>query len=431
MLAALQAPDQMARRFAIQPFEDLLPGMRDYRAQSRARKQAKTSAKKEAEATRLKTMRRSMFTQQISALNTTIARAVGAPDGFRERLTTFWADHFTVVGKQPPFIHASPSYVEQAIRPYISGHFADLLKAAVTHPMMLLYLDQVQSTGPGSKAGKGGKRGLNENLAREVMELHTLGVGGAYSQDDVRQLAELFTGMTARLKDGFLFRPAMAEPGSETILGKSYGGGTPGLNDIHAVLEDLARHPDTARHIARKLAVHFVSDDPDPALIDHVAAAYGASDGALIATYAALLDHPAAWSAQMVKARQPFDYIAAAIRALGVSPDVVAKLSPKLSLNGLSRPMQAMGQQWQRPAGPDGWPEDAAHWITPQGMAARIEWAMKVPSVLQPDLPDPRAFVQTALGARASEQLLFAARAAETRDVGIGLVLVSPDFQRR
>ncbi|KAJ56191.1 hypothetical protein ACMU_10590 [Actibacterium mucosum KCTC 23349] len=430
LLDGLNARDTMARRFEIALFNDLLPEMRDYRGQQRRRQMA-SDVKRQGEDDRLKAMRRSNRQAQLSALGATVARWVDTPHGFRERLVAFWADHFTVVGKLPALRHAAPSYVEEAIRPNITGKFEDLLIAAVPHPMMLVYLDQFQSVGPGSRAAKEGERGLNENLAREVLELHTLGVDGSYTQNDVRQLAELFTGLSARYRDGFFFAPSQAEPGAETVLGKTYGGGRPRLSDIHQVLRDLARHPDTARHIARKLAVHFVSDDPDTALVDHIAAAYSATDGDLMASYAALLEHPAAWETIPQKVRQPFDFLAAAIRALGVDGKRVARLSPQVVLRGFVRPMIAMGQTWHQPSGPDGWPEQAEYWLTPQALATRIEWSMKAPPVLQPDLPDPRQFVKATLGERASEALIFAAGAAETRAAGVAMTLISPEFQRR
>lgn len=430
MLDGLSSTDAMARRYPVPLFADLLPGMRDYRDQNRQRRKA-SGARKQAEDDKLKAMRRSNRQEQLSALNATFARWADTPHGFRERLVAFWADHFTVVGKLPALRHAAPSYVEEAIRPNIADRFETLLINAVTHPMMLLYLDQAQSVGPSSRAAKGGDRGLNENLAREVLELHTLGVASTYTQTDVRQLAELFTGLSARYRDGFVFLPRQAEPGAETVLGKDYGGDAPRLADIHAVLRDLARHPDTAQHVATKLAVHFVADQPDPDLIAHIAAAYGRTGGQLMACYTALLEHPAAWSTPPQKVRQPFDFLAAAIRALGVSGRKVAGISPRLSLRGFARPMAAMGQAWHQPPGPDGWPEEAQAWLTPQALATRIEWAVKAPPVLQPDLPDPRRFVQTALGARAGEALIFAAQAAETRAAGVALALISPEFQRR
>ena len=429
LLAELSGPDRMAARFALPPYDEAIARRQALTGLRRARRDAGAEAERLAAAGAIKALRREARAGYMAGLRANLARAVAAELGFRERLTQFWADHFTVGRRVSILNEAVSSYVDEAIRPNLAGDFATLLKAAVTHVAMLLYLQQAGSAGPNSRFGrKHPDRGLNENLAREVLELHTLGVEADYSQSDVRQLAELFTGLSFRNGEGFQFRPGFVEPGAETVLGRRYEGG---LADIRAVLDDLAHHPATARHLARKLATHFVSDSPDPALVDHIAAAYSSSGGNLSATYAALLEHPSAWAAERRKARQPFDFVAAALRALGVSGAQVAALPPRQTRSLFLAPLQLMGQPWQRPDGPDGLPETAAAWITPQGMAARIQWAMRAPQALTGALPDPRGFVETALGGGASETLVFAAGAAATRAEGIGLVLASPEFQRR
>ena len=219
-----------------------------------------------------------------------------------------------------------------------------MLKAVVTHPFMLAYLDQISSVGPASQVGKRRGRGLNENLAREVLELHTLGVGGAYGQTDVRQLAELMTGLTYSPRNGFTFEARMSEPGAETILGKRYGGEHAHLGDILDAMEDLAAHPDTARHLARKLAVNLVSDNPDPALVDHMAAAYMATDGDLSAVYTAMLEHRSAWVPLGEKAKKPFDFIVSALLALGLSGRELVDMEVKAWRQLLFRPLVTMGQ---------------------------------------------------------------------------------------
>jgi uncharacterized protein (DUF1800 family) len=358
-----------------------------------------------------------------------ILRRMNSTTPLRERLESFWADHFTVLGKAGPLRMATSSYIATAIRPHIGGAFEDLLIAATTHPLMLHYLDQQGTAGPNSpQALKVPNRlGFNENLAREMLELHTVGVNGPYTQTDVRELAELLTGLAFRAETGTEFRPLLAEPGAETILGRRYGGDRPAtLDDIHTALRDLARHPATARHIAGKLAVHFVSDQPDPDLIRSIETAWLETGGDLLSAYHALLTHPAAWSAAPGNMKQPFDYIASACRAL----DVPGKTLRKQVVAMIERPMQRMGQFWQAPLGPDGLPERDDAWITPQGLAARVQWAFLVPQLLGPDLPDPRIFVETALGPRPPEVVRFAAGAAETRADGIGVILASPAFQR-
>lgn len=432
MIAALGARDAAAARFSIPKFTALLPEISKLSELQRAQRKAEGSARQKEIMKEIRAARRRARLAQAEYMKATIARGVYSDDAFRERLTRFWADHFTVKGKNGVLRTAVSPYIEEAIRPNLTGSFAELLTQVLTHPMMLLYLDQALSVGPASRLGKRREgRGLNENLAREVLELHTLGVGGAYDQDDVRQLAELFTGLSVSRDKGFVFRPGIAEPGAETVLGKSYGGGRARLGDIKAFLSDLAVHPDTGAHISRKLVRHFVADDPDPELVAHVAARYRESGGDLTAVYDALLGHPAAWAMPDRKAKQPYDFVVSSLRALGMPQDRLMGLKPQQVALYLAVPMQVMGQAWENPTGPDGWPEEAEAWITPQGIAGRIQWAMTVPQVARPDLPDPRDFLRQTLGARASGALEFAAKGAATKWEGIGLILASPEFQRR
>ena len=365
------------------------------------------------------------------------ARWVDAEIGFRERLTLFWTDHFTVRARNARHRALAPAHIEDAVRPHVTGRFADMLKAAVTHPMMMIYLSQVGSIGPNSATAKKRRAGggLNENLAREVLELHTLGVGGGYGQDDVRQFAELLTGLALSKDAQPGFREANAEPGSEEVLGASYGGDPARLEDIYAALDDLAVHPDTAGHIARKLAVHFVSDTPDAGLVGAMADAFAATGGDLTAVYAAMLEHPAAWADPGAKVRWPVDYVLAGARALGLDGRTLVTMPRRRFRALLTDQLDVMGQPWLQAPGPDGWPEEAEAWVTPQGMAARIDWAMRSPAGLVAaaggERPDPRGFVEVALGGQADAALVRAAERAETREDGVGLILASPGFNRR
>ncbi len=430
VLAQLQGADLAAEAYPIPSFADLLPQIAKVERLRRIWRKAAGKAEEAELRKNHREARAEMSRAQVQHTRHFYTRSITTEQPFRERLTRFWGDHFTVVGGSVAFRHAAPYYVEGAIRPWITGRFVDMLKAVVTHPMMLLYLDQIASFGPNSKGARG-RRGLNENLARELLELHTLGVDGSYSQTDVRQLAELLTGLSSTLRDGFVFRENMAEPDAETVLGKSYGGGPANLDDIYAVLEDLAIHPDTATHLARKLAVHFTSDTPDEGMIADMAAAYLASGGALMPLYEVMLEHPFAWDSFGQKVKQPVDFVMSALRVFPVPVRTIAKMNRGQMHALMTAPMAAMGQNLYRPLGPDGWAEDAEHWVTPQGVAARLQFAMAMPSAIYRSLPDPREFVTRALGDLADERLLFAARAAETRREGVGLILASPGFQRR
>ena len=433
ILHRLAGPDHMAAAHPIADFDSLWPLAAAYTELRRQRRKTRGTEAYEDVNEQYKIMRREARFDRTRWFGQLILRHSQTEDGFRERLALFWGDHFTAQGKTGLVKLMGAPYVETAIRPYVSGTFADLLISAVTHPMMLDYLDQNRSIGPNSQLAQNSNRsrGLNENLAREVMELHTLGVGGPYTQQDVRQLAELFTGLSFKHKTGFRFNAKMAEPGSETVLAKDYGDDPAQLGQIHAVLGDLAVHPATADHIARKLVVHFVSDQPDPALVDHIAGRFRDTGGDLAQVYAALLEHPAAWVPGLQNVKPPFDFVASACRALAIQPAHVNRANPRKLAKRLIRPLDLMGQPWEHSIGPDGWPEEDSSWVTPQGLAARMRWAMLAPRQLIKVLPPPDIFVETSLGEFADGSVQFAARAAETQAEAIGLVLSSPAFQRR
>lgn len=431
MLEAVSGPDAAAQRFPVDGFDvarDLDLAIHEL---SRAVRSAETDAAREEAAARRGKLGREFRDTHMGWFRHTLLRRALTEDGFRERLAFFWGDHFTAHSKGGPLRYAHACFVEDAVRPNLAGRFADMLIAAVTHPLMLLYLDQVRSAGPNSIAAQrhGGQVGLNENLARELMELHTLGVGGSYGQGDVRDLAALLTGLSYRRSDGFAFRARIAEPGVLPFMGRAYGGDTPTLDRVVQVLEDLAAHPDTAEHIARKLAVHFTGDTPDPDMVRRMRDAYLQNGGQLVAVYAAMLDHPAAWHYAAGNVKQPIDFVGSSLRALGIAPRHLSDV-PRLLRRDMMNPMTLMGQTWGMPPGPDGWPEADSAWITPQRMAARLQWGMTVPFRVMRLLPDPREFVEVALGPDAPEPVRFAAKAAETRAEGVGLVLASPAFQR-
>lgn len=436
MIARLSGEDKSAAEFPIKKYSEYSEIFAALNGQNRALNQARKSGEKNLEKTiraqRAKDRRK--LSQGVHVdIEMEVLRGTTAQDSFRERLVWFWADHFTAYLKSTYARNLTTAYVEEAIRPHINGNFADLLKSAALHPVMLTYLDQVRSFGPNSIiAQKNEKRGLNENLAREILELHTLAVEGSYTQADVREFARLLTGHNVKRNGLSTYVTRQSEPGEKHILGRDYGGAQSNQEATQSFLSDIAVHPDTARHIAHKLAVHFVSDTPDPDLVAHIARAFEQSGGSLMSVYSAMLEHPASWEMTNQKAKQPFDMMVSSLRALGLGD------FPRSEQNRRSRniffygPLTLMGQPFRFPPGPDGWPEAIEDWITPQGLAARIQWVMTVPEVLmQGKLPDPREFVHTALGARASERLSFAASAAESRREGIGLILSSPEFQRR
>lgn len=372
--------------------------------------------------------------------------SVTEPDGFYERLAFFWSDHFTVSVAKTALRGLVGSYEAEAIRPFIAGDFRTLLRQAALHPAMQIYLDQNRSVGPNSKRGRSGKRGLNENLGREIIELHTLGVGGSYSQADVRQFATLLTGVTVDESLGeTVYDPDLAEPGGKTLLGRRYGPG--GMDTVLQALDELARHPATARHLARKLAVHFLSDDPPEDVVQHLEATYRAHDTQLIPVYRALLEHPASWQTFGQKVRQPFDYLVAALR-VALPPGREAQITkPKVrefkaqdgamisdplpgNFSFTLGPLRAMGQMpWSAP-GPNGWPEAAPAWISPQGLTERIDYATFLARGPLRQT-DPRALLTRAFGSSKPDRLALLMKEANGALEARSLVLASPEFQRR
>src|SRR5215470_16314993 len=235
-----------------------------------------------------------------------IAAAVGAEIGFAERLAWFWSNHFCVSADKGNVRQICGAYEREAIRANLLGRFGDMLLAVESHPAMLIYLDNARSIGPDSIAGVRQKRGLNENLAREILELHTLGVRTVYSQEDVTRFANIITGWTVTpprqdaVRAGeFEFNPRMHQPGAQAVIGRSFP--DDGMEQGRAVLAALARHPATARHVALKLARHFVADEPPPALTDRLAKRFLDTGGDLKEVAKTLVAAPEAWDAPRAK----------------------------------------------------------------------------------------------------------------------------------
>lgn len=346
-----------------------------------------------------------------------------SPTPFVERLVSFWANHFTVSGVRPIVRPLAGSFEREAIRPHVGGRFEDMVLAVVQHPAMGLYLDNWVSVGPESRVGSRGKRGLNENLGRELLELHTLGVDGGYGEQDVRALARILTGWSiggpqAEDPGRFRFVPAIHEPGSKLFLGRTYpeAGMDEGLNAIRMI----ARHPSTARHLARQLAIHFIADQPPPAAVDRLTQVFLQTGGDLRAVSAALIDQPEAWSAYQQKIKTPFDFVASAIRATG------RPLPPEQAVRTLDR----LGQGLHMAPSPAGWPDDAASWIGPEAVLRRVEWAQTYADQVGNDI-DPAALSGAVLGDTIAPDQHQAIARAESRPIALAMLLASPAFQRR
>jgi len=361
--------------------------------------------------------------------------AATTPAGFRERWALFWCNHFTVSAVKLITATVAGPFEQEAVRPHVFGRFEDLLLASTTHPAMLLYLDQAQSVGPNSRAAavlkrrprpNGGGGGLNENLAREILELHTVGVDGGYSQADVTEFARALTGWSvgglreAEDRQGrFLFRVATHEPGDRTVMGRTYRDGE--AAQAAAILKDLAARPATARHLARKIARHFVADDPPPALVDRLEAAWTASGGDLSVVAQALVEAPEAWDPTPAKFKTPYEFLISSWRAIGGQPGAIEHLSP---------PLNALGQRPFSAPSPRGWDEAAATWAAPDAVIKRMTWAQGFSAAVAGEL-DPNTVARDALGARLSDPVRTAVARAESRQEALSILLMSPEFQRR
>lgn len=357
---------------------------------------------------------------------------------FIERLVHFWANHFAVSVDKLPVIGLGGLLEFEAIRPHVLGKFSDMLLAVEQHPAMLLYLDQAQSIGPDSQAGmfaatRGRKQlGLNENLAREIMELHTLGVRTGYTQADVTEFARALTGWTvagigrgpaARFIGGapgqFQFAALLHEPGARTIMGKRYE--QQGEAQARAVLLDLAASPATAKHVATKLARHFAGDDPPAALVNRLSRTYLSSGGDLPTVYRALVESSEAWSPKPLKFKTPWEWSVSALRAVGSR-----ELEPMVATNVLRQ----LGQPTWQPGSPAGWDDIAASWAGPDALVRRVEIAQRLASKAASTI-DARALAEKLYPGSLSEPTRTAIARAESPAEGLALLLVSPEFVRR
>ncbi len=354
-----------------------------------------------------------------------------------ERLTHFWGNHFTVSSAKPVAQALPPSFERDVARKHAMDHFEAMLIASCTHPGMLIYLDNYISVGRHSVVGMRPDlvpkqlrellKGLNENLAREVLELHTLGVRSGYTQDDVIALANILTGFTVA-QDGkgggetglFRFQPYAHEPGPQTLLGQKFP--QQDVSQGAEALTMLARHPATAKLIATKLVRHFIADDPPPEAVDIIAKVFQVSIGDLKSVCTALVDLPQAWDPTPRKMKPPEQYLISAVRGMGGPP-----------LNGMQL-AALLGRMGQRPyyaAGPNGWADVEGEWIGPDPVWKRLEWASTVSKYMATASGDPAVLGDALLGPGLTEATRKAIQRAESPAQGLAILLVSPEFQRR
>lgn len=347
--------------------------------------------------------------------------ALAAPVGMQERLVWFWSNHFCVNSIKTPAL--AGAFEREAIRPFVAGRFADMLSAVVKHPAMISYLDNQRSAGPNSETGLSRNRGLNENLAREILELHTLGVEAGYTQADVTALARIISGWTvipvqeAMPRAGeFSFDRRLHEPGSQTLLGMIFG--QDGMGKGEAALQALARSPYTASHIARKFVRHFVSDQPDPALVGRLAENFRDHDGDLSEFTKALVTSPEAWIGRREKIRRPGEWLIASCRGFAINPGTRFLLD---SQKFLGEPL------WQ-PPGPNGFSDDSVSWL--EGVGQRLDVAVRL-SQMAPVTMDVNDTMNVILGPLARPETRQAVERAESRTQSLTILLMAAELHRR
>jgi uncharacterized protein (DUF1800 family) len=368
----------------------------------------------------------------IAAVGARTSSALQSSTPFAERLVHFWSNHFAVSVDKLLVVGLAGGFEADAIRPNVLGRFEDLLLAVVRHPAMLLYLDQAQSIGPSSLAGmRGGERqqrprGLNENLAREILELHTLGVRSGYTQSDVTEFARALTGWTLPGDDAlepatntFRFVPSLHEPGARTVLARSYADG--GEQQARAIIHDVVTSPATARHISLKLARHFVADEPPTEMVQRLANTFERTGGDLPSLYRELVASEEAWQPTNVKFKSPWDWAISSLRALG-RQEVPAVQAANL--------MNQLGQPVWRPGSPAGYDDLTATWAAPDALLRRVEVAQRI-AMQAGNAVDARSLAPRVLPGALSDDSASAIARAESGSTALALLLVSPEFLRR
>jgi uncharacterized protein (DUF1800 family) len=416
-----QLNDGNARSFngkALKPSSDIYKVARDYREK---RKSLTGDMETEASSKFGKFLRENFQKELLWRENH--AATTRAP--FHERLTRFWSNHFSVSARNRQTRTFVGAYEREAIRPYVTNNFYHLAASAIFHPAMVTYLDNVNSVGPKSKAGQRRKRGLNENLAREVLELHTVTPLSGYAQTDVTEFAKALTGWTIGRRERdpdnigkTVFEGRAHEPGTRNVLGKSYSQN--GANQALKILKDLCARPETAQNIALKLARHFHSDTPPETLVKKLSANFLETGGDLKAVYKVLIDAPEMWTETAEKVKTPQELIVSTARMVGLK-----NVFPRRARDSY----ESLAQMPFSAPTPEGWPDVAEAWLGPDSMMKRIEWANELASRLATE--DAREFLQAALGPRISEATLKSVSRAESVQQAFVLALMSPEFQRR
>lgn len=372
-------------------------------------------------------------------LDARIDKHLSVDIGFVERLVLFWSNHFSMSVNKSGAVRGTIGQLERdVIRKHVLGRFSDMLIGVIKHPAMISYLDNDDSVGPHSEFGEPRGRGTNENLAREVLELHTLGSGGGYSEADVAAFALILSGWSyvrnweadnnyyggnRRNRGRFIFRPAWHEPGAISFMGRSYP--PKGLTQGTEVLRRLARSPATAEHIAFKLVRHFITDEPTPEMVEPLKTRFLETRGDLKQVALALIRLPEAFAAPLRKIRTPYELGVAQARALGRRYDD----ETYWSFHG---PLYAMNNvPWQCQS-PQGYSDDTAKWLQPDGMSVRVDTAQMMGWTYRDTVKGSVARLARDLyGSALSQASYERIEAAGSVSAALTILFSSPEFQRR
>ncbi|GLR70545.1 DUF1800 domain-containing protein [Agaribacter marinus] len=377
-----------------------------------------------------KSARRHNFNLARHLAEDIVRNAITTQQSLQARLSDFFANHFSVSRGNPLVTMLAPTLEPEAIHPNLHRKFSDLLLAVVKHPAMLVYLNNEYSIGPNSQFAKKSRkgRGLNENLAREILELHTLGVDAGYTQNDVIELAKAITGWSVgrgRKKEplGFLYRVGAHEPGSRQVFGNHYPQDNIKLPvQGESILKNLANHPSTATHICEKLARHFVSDTPDEQIVKSMVATWRSTSGDIPKVMETLIMHPESWHGRFDKFKAPREFLISAYRSFGEIP----------KWPGIFRSLEILGQGINNAGSPAGYPDTAQEWSGASALMGRVEWANHFSKqLIRNKMPSADAHAKNILGSRLSEKTLTHLRRAESMQQAYALMLMSPEFQRR
>jgi len=414
---------------ALAPFQSALAGPEELRAAEEAMRdegEKKGQIKRE---------------QILEIQMTALARHTASERQLYEVAVDFWTNHFSVSLNKGPVRYLAADFVERAIRPNALGKFLDLLKATAHHPAMLVYLDNAQSVSPkpGTQAALKG-RGLNENYARELLELHTVGVNAGYTQDDVIAVARILSGWSVTPDAEFLFRARVHDTSTKTVMGKTFANN--GVREGEELLEWLASHPATIEHVCRRLCARLVADDPPKEAIAAAAAAWKASDGDIAQVVRGIVADPSFWAARGGKIKSPLELVVSAVRAVDAQLDDV----------GLARVLGRLGQPLLLAPAPTGYADTSDAWLSTAGALERMDVALgiaagrlpgvkiEIDRVLPAEAPDAtmaRLDAMVAGGLQPKTRAVIARWLAKPpnkqqgRMLALALTLASPEFQRQ